>query len=894
MSSRMARHCVPRADFLHEIQHTVRPLFHGWSRKSSRLPALYEHTLQAVTAALEQHAADRTLVFTPVELDEVGVEQIRQSLSGWSKDSLPTECLKDILRVLISRRLVKAPLPRVRFRTPRRLVVDHSAHKMTYWSQWDDLVRFWLQTTLSSKPCLTGDVHAVKWQNNHHEFACSAMFALLIDGGVLRHHVGRHFRFLDFKHIVVQEGWLAIPFSGYQTVRQTSQLRFRVPLGLLAQLFLNRYVLFLLKWKRQLGLPGEPIFPSDYTAQLERNFAHWLSALTRREPIRPAPSRAPNDSRAHTLKSSSTTIVSKFIYSARATLLETLPPFLVASLVGQLRYVPMTRASFARLFLDNNKSLGPQQTVSNQSARLNMLASLSQIYQQDEESPRREDELPPAVASLSSDVERVIQEVRSHLRPLRKGLSQDRLRLIAKQIDQSLTILRVLSRDITDSIDAPESNLRLFFEHVTEMLRGRQFTGLGKLAPATISRYSTGMVDQILLAVGDQNLLALRESNQVGDIVALAMRDYSNQRTRKAIKTQWAAFFSYLHARDQKIPEIDSKDPRLWTTWEGHEYDLLTYDDLDRIITVVHEEEKPREAAVYELVYTLAAYAGLRLHEICGIRIRDLVSTQGQLLLRIPVSKSPAGRRTIPLDLLLDVNGCELFDRYTSTRLDTVRNVPEWQDLPLLTLDDANSRLDEHTLGRKAKKHLATAPFDTTLHDLRHMFASWLLVRWYAARYGTSKDIPIFAHRIFKGPCPYRLVGLFDHSSITSLEATDKYHDPILYLIARLMGHAFPTTTVETYIHTFDLVHKLFLSSTPDSSPHLAPLSPLTQQNASNLLACDDVTANGLIRKAASGESDRYQPLDQECNPNNILIAQRDRIADCGRKKRKRSRTKVN
>lgn len=892
----MVRHWFPRADFLQNIEDSVSPLFPAWSRKSSRLPSLYEHAIRAVTEALKGRTQNATLVLTPVELDEVSVEKIRQSIPDWAKDSLATECLKDILRVLAKRRLIEAPLPRVRLRTLRRLVVDHSAHKMMYWSEWDDLVQFWLQTTLSYKPCLTGNLQNLEvfteWQNQHHEFACSAMLALLIDGAAVRHHLGRHFRFLEFKHIDVQTGWMTLPFSGYQRKRETSALRFRIPLGMLAQLFLNRYLLFLLKWKKELGLPGSPIFPTNYAVHIESNFAHWLSALARRDRIRLPPLWIRKDPCSQAPQKSSTAIVSKFIYSARAVLLERLPPFLVASLVGQLRYVPTSHASFNRLFLMDTLNGKHQDRESTNSVSVNTTCPLPQICHEPEEPEQCRDLLPPAVANLSSTVERVIQDVRNYLRPLRKGLPDKALSLIAIEIQQSLSLLRVLPANIPESIDAPESNLKLFFEHVTDMLCGRKFTRLGKLGPATIARYFTGMIDQILLCVGSENLLALRDTNQVGKIVALSMRDYSNQRTQKAIKTQWSAFFSYLHAKDPAIPEMNPKDPRLWTTWDGHEYDLLTYDDLNGIIASLHKTEEPREAIVYALVYTLAGYAGLRLHEICGIRFRDIIITQDQLLLRIHVSKSPAGRRTLPLNLLLEKTEHILFTDYLVDRFQSVRHLPDWLDLPFLALDDANTRLDEDSLGRKAKAHLAKAPFDATLHDLRHMFASWLLVRWYVARYGKPANVPALSHRIFDDPCSERLLRLFDQSSIGQSVTTDKYHDPVLYMIARLMGHAFPTTTVETYIHTFDLVHNLFLTSSRGARSYLMTQSPLNQQLASKMLVCDDVTANKLIRQATVRGGGKYKPLGKVCNPNNILVAQRRRIKAGGRKKVTRSRKK--
>lgn len=879
------------SDFLQSIEASIQPLIPVWSRHSRRLPDLYKHALHALHETLIENIRSELLIAPPFQLEEANIEKVRQSIPGWAKDSLPTECIRDILRVLRMKRLIEAPSPRVRFTTSRRLVVDHSSRKIAYWGQWNSLGSFWLDTTLAYTPILTGDIRdadvLAEWEHHHHEFACSAMFALLIDGAGIRHLRGSHYRYLELAQIDVTNGWVTLPFSGFQPKRKSSRLRFRIPLGTIAQLFLNRYLLFLVKWKQDLGATGLPIFPPPYRPHLEKNFAHWLAALTSGEKVRRPPPWIGNKSNAATAKTVTTKIVSKFIYSARAILVQTLPPFLVASTTGQVRYVPATAVSFNRLFAINTKARQKETRITVNRSSPNTTVSLPRTFTNAETPEPFVDVLPPEVAELPLKVERAIDQVRECLRPLKKGLQKETLRLIAQDVQKFLAPLHALSAETTDSINAPESNLRLFFEHVTDMLYGRVSSGLGKLAPATIERYFTGMVDQILLCVGSINLLALRDTNQVGTIVALAMRGHLNPRTQRAVKTQWSAFFAYLNSRDHAIPEVNSRDHRLSTTWDGYEYDLLTYDDLDRIIESVRKTEKnDTQASVYALIYILAGYAGLRLHEICGIRLRDIIITQNHLLLRIHVSKSPAGRRTLPLNLLLENSDYKLFTEYLIRRHDSVQHLPDWLDLPFFTLHGTNSRIDEESLGRKARSHLSQAPFRVTLHDLRHMFASWMLVRWYVARYGTPADVSFLHHRIFDKTCSQNLLHLFDWVSDRSFETADTNHDPTLYLIARLMGHAFPTTTIETYIHTFDVIHKLFVLSGGHSPFHPRFPSVMTQQSASNLLACDDVTANGLIRKAAFGQVHGYQTLKQECNPNTILTAQRDRIADGGRKKR--------
>jgi hypothetical protein len=90
-------------------------------------------------------------------------------------------------------------------------------------------------------------------------------------------------------------------------------------------------------------------------------------------------------------------------------------------------------------------------------------------------------------------------------------------------------------------------------------------------------------------------------------------------------------------------------------------------------------------------------------------------------------------------------------------------------------------------------------------HSLRHSFASWLLLRWYANRYlDFNTDLAEGHHPLFKEECQSRLRQLFT----TDTNKVPLYNSSDLILFSKLIGHTGQDVMFSTYIHSYSAIHK--------------------------------------------------------------------------------------
>ncbi|WP_447986114.1 hypothetical protein [Nitrospira sp. Nam74] len=244
---------MSRAAYLTEVETCVRRWLPQWVGTQLKHSNDCEQTLGDLCERLSALTINTSLVSTPYPLSDLEVDALVKKKIGSSSTTIPARCLKDVLIVLTEARLLDARWPVVGLRTPRRVVVDLTPSHTVYWSRIDDVRLHWFRTVITEKfPSSLLSADSRRFRELEDNYACAAMFALLLDVGMLADLHGRVVAWTRRKDLHVTQGLLIVrgPSKGRRTGRRKYEenaevsSRGRVQLGVLTRLILNRYLLY--------------------------------------------------------------------------------------------------------------------------------------------------------------------------------------------------------------------------------------------------------------------------------------------------------------------------------------------------------------------------------------------------------------------------------------------------------------------------------------------------------------------------------------------------------------------------------------------------------------------------------------------------------------------------
>jgi integrase len=203
----------------------------------------------------------------------------------------------------------------------------------------------------------------------------------------------------------------------------------------------------------------------------------------------------------------------------------------------------------------------------------------------------------------------------------------------------------------------------------------------------------------------------------------------------------------------------------------------------------------------------LGFYAGLRANEVLSLTLADVVIDPGELGLVINYGKTDAAKRQIPLEVLAPRELVAWFTEWVARRRAQFTD-PAFKNRPGNQIAVFGPAGNPAGYARKAlidpliRWMRTSLGDDVDFHLLRHSFASWLVLRFYAMRH------PGFAERL-----PQRAATMFQPHALEQLRVC---HDGDVYRrdgiddathIRKLTGHESLHTTLLYYVHTLDWVH---------------------------------------------------------------------------------------
>lgn len=216
--------------------------------------------------------------------------------------------------------------------------------------------------------------------------------------------------------------------------------------------------------------------------------------------------------------------------------------------------------------------------------------------------------------------------------------------------------------------------------------------------------------------------------------------------------------------------------------------------------------ESTRDALLIAAACALGYYAGLRAGDVMLLTLGDAVIGDGEIWIEIQHGKTPAARRRIGLHLLAPEPVCQLIRETYDRRRGEFRESSNLRQISLFGPEGAPDGYTRNALIDTAIAELqARFGINTVFHSLRHAFASWILVRWYALRYPEAIEVLVARrHAIFQPEAQARLAELF---TLGSAQTTNPDDPSALIVISKLMGHLGQQTLFARYIHTFQILH---------------------------------------------------------------------------------------
>lgn len=275
------------------------------------------------------------------------------------------------------------------------------------------------------------------------------------------------------------------------------------------------------------------------------------------------------------------------------------------------------------------------------------------------------------------------------------------------------------------------------------------------------------------------------------DDFVLFLSQYSTVNSIKAYLTVAKNFHQFLQTELKlEVKKINWSSPLLKFNESYREREVMTEDIFMKIFNYASASNRI-DAVQIKIALILMRRAGLRCAEVVSLHFQDFHG-ESELRLFVQASKSAAGKRTLPLYLLLDAKELDLICRHLSAAKQNAQTNPKLLKNNFIYTKSGEPLFPDQ-IGAEISKvfDAARLPFKFTPHDLRHAFATALFSAWWInLTIGADGNADNWARTALAQFCRSEIEG----KAVTIADD-----------IRRLMGHASLEVTFERYIHSFDL-----------------------------------------------------------------------------------------
>lgn len=331
-----------------------------------------------------------------------------------------------------------------------------------------------------------------------------------------------------------------------------------------------------------------------------------------------------------------------------------------------------------------------------------------------------------------------------------------------------------------------ENNVRLLAEYAAHLLLRSE------LRPLTVRNRLTGLLSAVNTILDGASLLTCETVDRLTDLCSELISAYDCPGSMRVMKQRCLDWIGFLRNSGYPLSPVDPRDPELATPSEARCLPLLSIDNIETSVQMCLDNQADNGLSLAAAI-VMAGFGGLRRHEVCRLSLDD-VSADPRWTIRVRRSKSSSGRRHIPLALLAPPSALALVQSYHEQRRKSACMV---EDAWLVTADAKAWNQDQLSAIITRILRKASGNHAVVFHTLRRSSATWLLVRWFAAR-GWPLRLSLHGVWAKEAFCREAL------EAVQQLIGTDGRR--VLWQIAALYGHLSPEVTLAHYVGAAALI----------------------------------------------------------------------------------------
>lgn len=819
------------------------------------LATLTSRIIEMVVNAISK-ILDQQQITLPVLVPKESIATLRDQVFRLDHRTIPDHILVEFLKALRDQRLIQCTIPHPRLFTPR-YVLTFSPEKLLLWPYLGTLLDAACNAVWAEDPLPSTATSVEEIQETLRQSAFLAILALILDGALVEDRWARPVSLLRLRHVDLVHDFVRTPkmrISSSRRIDDNETLSQPKPISALSATLLLSYLLKRHSYRHKTGEgfaicnPESFVFHGEIRDSL-RGFSGWISALVNKVQLTHSDRLS-----LFVAGKSKRPIICQLVEAARADLSLQLCPALITTLTGRTPSRPPLERSWNRAVLHLNQEAADSEGDASHPQRPETTSATTSFRK------TWADPLPTSSPSEEHDEKRVeiprnvwdrIEQIHNAAWDVIKCIDKDSDReAMARAIEGLAKSLPLLDHGTSVSPEAPLSNFRLILEWLVQLLRSRR-----RYRPDSVFGYFRSARVNLIAATLENNILAMDHPDDVVEVVAKVLEGDHAHKTKKLLRSHCVSFFSVVHKQYPHVPEVDTGNSDIWLGEEWNEYPLLAPDETDRVIDEL--DEPFTHAAV------LASYGMCRRRELFALNLGNLFGSLHELRLYLRASKTASGRRSIPLFALLPHHYIERLLAYWDKRWNSISTTENPLVAPFL-VDESGQRLTEDAIADRITDRLQ-AHFGKghSLHTLRHAGASWFIIEWFRAIYG-HPSTPLgfdLSHDLFTDEHSKQFRRLFLPEGDSLGQVGLQWSTDPVHALSRILGHATPRTSVETYVQSLPLLHHYFVTLRQHGGKAGMGPQSFARKQVQHLLTSSSTTAWYLFK---TDRADNGLPLEDQ------------------------------